>query len=314
MKRLTVFLCLSSIVVGSTTIQGTAAAKQPTDVALPAQQGEVNWHAYTADDEEFSVSLPELPAVSTYSPFLMRLGRKRKERLMGAYADGVVYAVYSFENPKPRQSLDDFIVERRRVNSLGKEFSFQRDLAMKGFSGKQYRLSDMSTEGVIQFYLTPEHLYEFEAIGADEKDSRVTKFFSLLSLGGQLTGNRVKDGTGALLPDVPSDGSLSTDVNVDSDKRTFTGKEVDRKIILVTKPEPTYTEVARQHQVTGTVVLKVALSSRGRVTNIHTVVSLPDGLTEQAIFAARQIRFVPALKDGRFVSMWIQLEYNFNLY
>jgi hypothetical protein len=26
------------------------------------------------------------------------------------------------------------------------------------------------------------------------------------------------------------------------------------------------------------------------------------------------LKFIPAVKDGRFVSMWIQLEYNFNLY
>jgi hypothetical protein len=29
--------------------------------------------------------------------------------------------------------------------------------------------------------------------------------------------------------------------------------------------------------------------------------------------AAKRIRFVPATKDGQSVSMWIELEYNFNL-
>ena len=36
--------------------------------------------------------------------------------------------------------------------------------------------------------------------------------------------------------------------------------------------------------------------------------------TEKAIGAARQIRFVPARKNGQPVSMYMQLEYNFNLY
>jgi len=53
------------------------------------------------------------------------------------------------------------------------------------------------------------------------------------------------------------------------------------------------------------------LSSSGRVTNIRAVGRLPDGLTENAIEAARQIRFVPAVKDGRFVSMRMELQYNF---
>jgi protein TonB len=89
---------------------------------------------------------------------------------------------------------------------------------------------------------------------------------------------------------------------------------VTSKARLISKPEPQYTEDARKNQVVGTVVLKVVFSSNGSVTNIRTVSGLPYGLTERAIAAARQIKFVPATKDGHPVSMWMQLEYNFNLY
>jgi TonB family protein len=84
--------------------------------------------------------------------------------------------------------------------------------------------------------------------------------------------------------------------------------------MVVTKPEPRYTEQARMDQVTGTVVLRAVFSSTGAVTNIATIKDLPGGLTERAINAAKQIKFIPAIKDGHFVSMWMQLEYNFNLY
>jgi len=96
--------------------------------------------------------------------------------------------------------------------------------------------------------------------------------------------------------------------------RIFTGKDVTTKARLISKPEPQYTEDARKNQVTGTVVLKVVFASNGSVQNIRTVSGLPYGLTERAIAAARQIKFVPATKDGHQVSMWMQLEYNFNLY
>jgi TonB family protein len=96
--------------------------------------------------------------------------------------------------------------------------------------------------------------------------------------------------------------------------RIFTGKEVTSKARLVSKPEPQYTEEARKNQIVGTVVLKVVFASSGQVTNIRTVSGLPYGLTERAIAAARMIKFVPATKDGHQVSMWMQLEYNFNLY
>lgn len=102
------------------------------------------------------------------------------------------------------------------------------------------------------------------------------------------------------------DGSLTD--------RTFTGAEVERRARLLAKPEPQYTEEARKNQVTGTVALRVVFSSNGEVVQIRAVRSLPFGLTERAIAAARQIKFVPALKGGRAVSVHMQLEYNFNLY
>jgi protein TonB len=96
--------------------------------------------------------------------------------------------------------------------------------------------------------------------------------------------------------------------------RTFTGSEVDQRARLLSKPEPQYTEEARKNQISGTVLLRVVFSSSGEVVQIRALNSLPFGLTERAIAAARQIRFVPAMKDGHPVPVYMQLEYNFNLY
>jgi TonB family protein len=96
--------------------------------------------------------------------------------------------------------------------------------------------------------------------------------------------------------------------------KIFSGKDVTSKARVLSKPEPQYTEEARTNQVAGTVVLRAVFTSGGQVTNVRAVSGLPYGLTERAIAAARNIKFVPATKDGRSVSMYIQLEYNFNLY
>ena len=90
--------------------------------------------------------------------------------------------------------------------------------------------------------------------------------------------------------------------------------EVDQRVRLLFKPEPQYTEEARRNQITGTVMLRVIFSSEGEVDQIRAVRTLPFGLTERAIAAARQIKFVPAMKGGHAVSVHMQLEYNFNLY
>ncbi|HKS28280.1 MAG TPA: energy transducer TonB, partial [Pyrinomonadaceae bacterium] len=100
----------------------------------------------------------------------------------------------------------------------------------------------------------------------------------------------------------------------DDPNRVYTTKDVTSKARILSRPEPQYTEEARRNQVTGTVVLRAVFSAGGSVTNIKAVKGLPDGLTEKAIAAARQIKFVPAQKDGRNVSQYIQIEYNFNLY
>lgn len=90
--------------------------------------------------------------------------------------------------------------------------------------------------------------------------------------------------------------------------------EVDQRARLLSKPEPHYTEEARRNSITGTVVLQVIFSSSGDITQIRAMRTLPFGLTERAIAAARAIKFIPAMKGGRPVSVYMQLEYNFNLY
>ena len=94
----------------------------------------------------------------------------------------------------------------------------------------------------------------------------------------------------------------------------YRAAEVEQKARLLSKPEPQYTEEARRNQVSGTVVLRAVFSSSGDVIQIRALRTLPFGLTERAIAAARQIQFVPAVKGGQPVSVSIQLEYNFNLY
>ena len=145
---------------------------------------------------------------------------------------------------------------------------------------------------MVQLVATEKHLYRFIAFGTDAERGASKEFFSSIKLGQQPNGIEVTDYTGEWI---------------------YTGREVDVKARLKTKPEPSYTEDARHNGIEGTVVLKVIFAKDGQVTNIRTVAGLPYGLTEQAIKAARKIKFTPAMKEGKPVSMWMQLEYNFSL-
>ncbi len=94
----------------------------------------------------------------------------------------------------------------------------------------------------------------------------------------------------------------------------FSAKEVDTRVRVLSKPEPQYTEEAREHGVRGTILLQAVLAGDGNVTFIFPIKTLPYGLTQMAIRSARLIKFDPAIKDGKPVSMVLQLEYSFNLY
>ncbi|HEY9282364.1 MAG TPA: TonB family protein, partial [Pyrinomonadaceae bacterium] len=94
----------------------------------------------------------------------------------------------------------------------------------------------------------------------------------------------------------------------------YTSDEVTTKAVVVARPEPIYTERARQEGVEGAIILRVVLASDGQVKHILVMRGLSHGLTENAIRAARAVRFIPATKDGRPVSQAVTIQYNFNIY
>jgi TonB family protein len=89
------------------------------------------------------------------------------------------------------------------------------------------------------------------------------------------------------------------------------GRQVDRKARLLSRPEPAS---PRRGEIQGTVRLRAILAASGKVEKITVLKGLPEGVTEEAIKAARLIKFVPAERDGRRVSQSVIIEYNFNLY
>ena len=109
-------------------------------------------------------------------------------------------------------------------------------------------------------------------------------------------------------------GSSGNSTRNEDPDRVYRSPEVTTRARVVSKPEPQYTEEARRGQITGTVILRAVFSGTGQVTNIQVMQKLGGGLTERAIAAAKQIRFAPATRNGQAVSMYMQLEYNFNLY
>ena len=272
---------------------------------VKAQTQTAPWLRYTVRSDEFSVTLPVEPEIKTSEVFITRLQKSRLERLVEAKAGKLVYRIYVYENPKPRQSLKDFVTEQTTRSDL--DLVFESDVTSGKFSGKQYSSHDRDFPSTEQYFATEGRLYRFVVWGATAEHEDAKQFFASVMLGKKAEGVEVLEGS-------TQASQSSGGIGVGPGPAAFIGKEVDTKARLLTKPEPQYTTAARNHQIVGVVVLKVVFASSGKVTNIRVVQGLPDGLTERAIEAARKIKFIPASKEGKYVSMWMQLEYNFNLY
>jgi len=108
------------------------------------------------------------------------------------------------------------------------------------------------------------------------------------------------------------DGTLAHLLDPDSGTG-YSPKEVDVKAEVTAKPEPVYTREARRAGVQGIVILKVLLLGDGKIDRVRVVKRLPYGLTENAIRAACEIKFKPAMKGGQAVSQWVAMEYGFRL-
>jgi TonB family protein len=279
-----------------------AIAAQTTDVSATITGGE--WQRYRVKDGEFSVLLPVPPAlISRERDYKLKPTDAHEEHTIGAYYGGTAYLIQVFET---KQSLDDFIGS----NHVRVEGQFKRNLKALSVEGKEYGYDEGGFKGLTQLLISNKRTYVFSAHSSTlvkDPDANLFKFLESISFG-RPSGNVIAEGPSQIQP------NYSVPAVKEDDSSIFTGRQVTSKARVISKPQPSYAEGARAAQITGTVVLRCVFSSAGEVTNIRALSGLPEGLTEKAIGAARHIKFIPAIKDGRFVSTHIQLEYNFTLY
>jgi TonB family protein len=68
---------------------------------------------------------------------------------------------------------------------------------------------------------------------------------------------------------------------------------------IISKPTPSYTAEARSLKIQGEVLLEVVLAASGNLYVLRVIRGLGHGLDDNAVKAAKQIRFRPALRDGQ---------------
>jgi hypothetical protein len=103
--------------------------------------------------------------------------------------------------------------------------------------------------------------------------------------------------------------------NTEPNAEVLNASVTDSPLKILKKPRAAY--ASQDHGsvcVQGTVRLRVEFLANGTIGRIFPVTHLFHGLTENSIDAARNIKFEPATKDGKPVSVFKVVEYSFSLY
>lgn len=82
---------------------------------------------------------------------------------------------------------------------------------------------------------------------------------------------------------------------------------------ILSKPTPVYTQEARGLRIEGEVLLEVVLEASGSLHVVRVVHGLGHGLDDNAVKAAEQIHFKPAMKDGQPTDSTVVLHIIFQL-
>jgi TonB family protein len=263
---------------------------------------DVVWGKFTGKDEEFSVRMPRQPWLYV-NLITSQSGKQISERIYSTYSNGAVYLVVSYDRNSVKDTFENFKLH----HCSQAEITFVRDKTLSGYAGKEYSLKFGDVVGILDIYATKKRGYAVATVQAKDDERLRDYFLSTFSLS---KANGFDTNVMVSAPP-PETSNLPQS---DSSEVAAGAKQVTRKPVVVSKPEPWYTDDARRAGITGTVVLRVVFASSGEVTNIHVVRSLSKGLTENAIEAAHHLTFIPATKDGRFVSYWMELQYNFGLF
>ena len=123
------------------------------------------------------------------------------------------------------------------------------------------------------------------------------------------TGRGVGTGTGRGVGNAETAKQIKPD-----DPKTDEPTPLNSPFRILSKPNATYTEAARRDQISGTVRLRIEFLSSGEIGEIVPITELPDGLTEQAIAAAKGIRFQPQRVNGAAKTTTKVVEYSFAIY
>jgi TonB family protein len=278
------------------------------------------WVKFAPVDDFFSVSMPNLPKEESQA--VSFAGLQVNGKWYSAGNPDASYALWSLvdTNHDVKRDADSYLdaaaelfweallkpardnlPEHQRARA---SVAYVKELSAKPIAGREYTLKLGDLRGTAHVYVAEQRLLVLLAMDRPGAPWERERFLGSLSFSPDLRA----------VPRAARETGIGGGVSSESDVGPFRSSELEQRARVLSKLEPSYTESARKFGITGTVILRCVFSYDGQIRDLQVIRRLPHGLTEAAVRAALAIKFTPAQKNGKLVSMYMQLEYNFNLY
>ncbi len=278
------------------------------------QQGSpVKWELYSVSSKKVSVLLPKMPVRISKEDICFQL----RTDTYAVYADDVIFglSIYSkmSENiPKSCSRKRKFDAEsfQFRLNELKTQLKTSESKNITFNNNKaEFIKDDIYNYWLINDFKNNQWVELWTANSAGTT-VEVKKFINSLKISEIKKGIEINKGADS------NTGGLSQGFSEkEKSKNSLEENKVeDSKIYFVIKPQPKYTDIAREKNTQGQVVLRITFLWNGGIGSISPVRGVGDGLTEEAIAAAKKIVFIPAKRNGKNASVTMSVQYTFTIY
>lgn len=287
----------------------------------------IKWTAAGSVEDGFSVEAPD-----TFKYVREKaLGRFNEGR--GEYLSDGLYLYVFVDRPKnARQNeyVQNFVMGNRQVGSV-EDFGGQQATKYQFLGPDQYFHTVLISRSETR-------LYSFHAVSRTAEDPSVSRFIKSIRFGQVEVGPLPADlesppaspasdlkmdletvSPGPAAAAGPNRGSASTGPannisGTGSGTAPGTTRTVSAPLKILSKMKAKYTDYARFYNISGTVLLRVTFMADNSIGEIKTIRSLPFGLTEEAITAARQMKFEAEIVDGQPRNTSRPVSFQFNIY
>ncbi|MGI8668453.1 MAG: energy transducer TonB [Aridibacter sp.] len=271
-----------------------------------AVQGDklVKWEPLNGKDNELILYMPQgfkTIADSGYDYIGPRgSGKIEGKLLIYRYINGVILFLdyYTGDVKQIQKSLEK--EEKSAPEKIGE---------INGFDFKQFTETDDEHYKKKQYYRIKDRLYILTAVAKSEDNEIIKDFFQSVKL--------INDNKG-VSPNVPSgitsitlSGIKEKEMLKFDDSQVINDKEADRPVVILNLPRPKFPIGIVRNLSNGKIILKALFAATGQVTKVEVLDSPSKELSKAAIEAIKKAKFLPAEKDGKLISVYIEKQYSF---